>query len=139
MKDFMRYIATGCIAFTFSCAFALFFSQWGVFPPFNGSMVVGMMLISTAIMTLIYLTHLLPIENALVARVIELFSVLFVLILAGSIFNFFPFTFYYTMITILIGVLTYIVVTIVIFVGDQTTAQRINTVIQKRKMEEFNE
>lgn len=139
MKNFMRYITAGCISFTFSCIFALIFNYWGIFPPFDEQMVVSMILISSAIIMLIYLTDLLPIENTFIARAIELFSVLFVLILAGGIFNFFPFTFYYTMLVTMIGVLTYAVVTIIFFVSDKTSAQRINTVIQKRKMEEFNE
>ena len=35
MKEFMRYIATGCVSFTFSCIFYLFFSLLTIFPPLD--------------------------------------------------------------------------------------------------------
>ena len=94
MKDFMRYIATGCISFTFSCIFYLLFSLLGIFPPINEQMVIDMLFISIAIMSLIYLSHLLPIENPFISRLLELISVLFVLFIAGSLLNIFPFTLY---------------------------------------------
>ena len=139
MKDFMRYIATGCISFTFSCIFYLLCSLFSIFPSFTEQMVVNMLFISIAIMLLIYLTHLLPIENSFIARLLELFSVLLVLFFAGSIIKLFPFTPFYIFSILTVGVLTYIAVIIVIFIGDQASARRINTVIQNRKEEEFHE
>ena len=68
MKDFMRYIATGCISFTFSCIFYLLCSLSGIFPPLTEQMVIDMMFISIAIISLIYLSHLLPIETPVLAR-----------------------------------------------------------------------
>lgn len=139
MKNFMRYIATGCISFTFSCIFYLLFSFLGIFPTFTEQMVINIMAISIVIMLLIYLTHLLPINNGFIARLLELFSVLLVLILAGSVFDIFPFTPFYIFSILMIGILTNLVVITVIFIGDQASANRINTVIQKRKTEGFHE
>lgn len=135
----MRYIATGCISFTFSCIFYLLFSFLGIFPPFTEQMMINMIIISIVIILLIYLSHLLPIENPFFARLLELILVLLVLVFAGSLFNLFPFTLYYMLPILTIGVLTNLVVIIVIFIGDQASANRINTVIQKRKMEGFHE
>lgn len=139
MKDFMRYITAGCIAFTFSCIFYLFCSLLGLFPPFIEQMVVNMLFISIVIMLLIYLIHLLPLDNLFIVRLLELFAVLLVPALAGSTFNMFPFTFSYIFPTLSIGILTYFTVISVVFIGDQASAKRINNVIQKRKTEVFHE
>ncbi|QUW22409.1 hypothetical protein JSQ81_02135 [Sporosarcina sp. Marseille-Q4063] len=139
MKDFMRYIAASCISFTFSTIFYLFFSFRSIFPPFTEQMVAKMLVISIAIIVLIYMVHLLPIENPFFLRLLELSSVLFVLVFAGRFFTIYPFTPYYTFFVVVIGILTYAVVIIVIFLGEQVSARRINSVIQKRKMEGFNE
>lgn len=139
MKDFMRYIATGCISFTFSCIFYLLCSFSGIFPPIIEQMVIDMMFISIAIISLIYLSHLLPIETPVLARLLELILVLLVLIFAGSLLNLFPFTLYIMLPILTIGVLTYLAVIIVIFIGDQASANRINAVIQNRKTEGFHD
>ncbi|MBO1911639.1 hypothetical protein J4G37_43470, partial [Microvirga sp. 3-52] len=94
---------------------------------------------SIAIILMMYMVHLLPFDNPLLFRLLELFSVLLVLILAGSFFSIYPFTSYYTFFVVIIGIFTYIVVITVIFLGEQASARRINKVIQKRKMEGFNE
>ena len=135
----MRYIATGCISFTFSCIFYLLCSFSGIFPPIIEQMVIDMMFISIAIISLIYLSHLLPIETPVLARLLELILVLLVLIFAGSLLNLFPFTLYIMLPILTIGVLTYLVVIIVIFIGDQASANRINAVIQNRKTEGFHD
>lgn len=139
MKDFMRYIAASCISFTFSTIFYLLFSFRSIFPPLNEKMVVDMLIISIAIIVLIYMVHLLPIDNPFFLRLLELSSVLFVLVFAGSFFTIYPFNYYYTFFVVVIGILTYIVVITVIFLGEQASARRINKVIQKRKLEGFNE
>ena len=139
MKVFMRYIATGSISFTFSTTFYLLFSLLGIFSPINEQMVINMLYLSIAIMSSIYLMNLLPIENPFILWLLEPFSVLLVLLLAGSIFNMFPLTLYNTFFVMAIGILTYIMVIIVIFMGEQANARRINTVIQKRKLEGLNE
>ena len=133
----MRYIATGCISFTFSCIFYLLFSFLGIFPAITEQLMIDMMFISIAIILLIYLSHLLPIETPLLLRLVELISVLFVLFIGGILFDVFPFTLYFILPIISIGVLTYLVVIIVIFIGDQASAHQINSVIQNRKKEEF--
>ena len=51
----------------------------------------------------------------------------------------YPFTPYNTFFVVVIGILTYIVVIIVIFIGEQASATKINKVIKKRKLEGFNE
>ena len=139
MKEFMRYIAASCVSFTFSIIFYLFFSFWSIFPPLTEQMVINMLIISLAIIFLIYLVHLLPIENSIFVRLLELSSVLFVLVFAGGIFTMYPFTPYDTFFVVVLGILTYIVVIIVIFIGEQTSARKINQVIKKRKLEGFNE
>jgi hypothetical protein len=139
MKDFMRYIAASCISFTFSTIFYLFFSFRNIFPPLNEKMVVDMLIISIAIIVLIYMVHLFPIDNPFILRLLELSSVLFVLVFAGSFFTIYPFNYYYTFFVVVIGILTYIVVITVIFLGEQASARQINKVIQKRKLEGFNE
>ena len=65
MKEFMRYIAASCVSFTFSTIFYLSFSFWSIFPPLTEEVVVNMLLLSMAIIFLIYLVHLLPIENSI--------------------------------------------------------------------------
>jgi hypothetical protein len=137
--NFMRYIAASSISFTFSTIFYLFFSFRSVFPPLTEKMVVNMLVISVTIIVLIYMVHLLPINNPFLLRLLELSSVLLVLVFAGRFFTMYPFTPYYTFFVIVIGILTYIVVIIVIFIGEQASARRINNVIQKRKTEGFNE
>lgn len=139
MKEFMRYIAASCVSFTFSTIFYLFFSFWSIFPPLTEQMVVNMLLLSMAIIFLIYLVHLLPIENSFLLRLLELSSVLFVLVLAGGVLTMYPFIPLNTFFVLVIGILTYIVVIIVIFIGEQTSARQINKVIKKRKLEGFNE
>ena len=133
MINFMRYIAASCISFTFSTIFYLFFSFQSIFPPLTEKMVVNMLVISIAIIVLIYMVHLLPIDNQFLLRMFELASVIFVLIFVGGFFTMYPFTPYYIFFVVVIGILTYIVVIIVIFIGEQASARRINKVIQKRK------
>lgn len=139
MKGFIRYVTIGCISFTFSCTFYLFFSYLGVFSPFNDQMVMTMLFLSIGILFFIYLSNLLPIQNPIILMLLELLSVLLVLIGGGAIFELFPLTFYYIFPTIGIGVLTYVVVITVLFIGDQSTATQINTVIRNRTKEEFYE
>ncbi len=91
MKNFMRYIAASCVSFTFSTIFYLSFSFWSIFPPLTEELVVKMLLISMAIIFLIYLVHLSPFENSFFLRLLELSSVLFVLLLAGGLFTVYPF------------------------------------------------
>lgn len=139
MKNLMRYIAASCVSFTFSTIFYLSFSFRGIFPPLTEEVVVKMLLISMAIIFLIYLVHLLPFENSISLRLLELFSVLFVLVLAGGLFTVYPFTPYNTFFVVVIGLLTYSVVITVIFIGEQASATKINEVIKQRKLEGFNE
>ena len=139
MKEFMRYIAASCVSFTFSTIFYLSFSFWSIFPPFTEQMVVNMLVLSMAIIFLIYLVHLLPIESSILLRLVELFSVLFVLVSAGGFFSLYPFTPSNTFFVVIIGILTYSVVIIVIFIVEQTSARQINKVLKKRKVEGFNE
>lgn len=135
MKEFMQSIATICISFTFSSIFYLFFSRMSIFPPFDEQMVFNMLFISVGITILITLTHLLPIYNLLILRMLEISVVIIVLLLAGKLYGMFPFNQYYTFSVLAIGLLTYVVVITVIFIGDIVSANKINAAIQKRKME----
>jgi hypothetical protein len=138
MDRFKHYISAGCIAFTFSCIYYLLFSSLNVFPPMDAKMVVNMLIISISIMSLIFLTHLLQIQNSLLSRLLELFDVIIVLLLVGFIFNMFPFNWYYITFVVITGLLTYIVVIFVTFMGDQSSANQINSVIA-RKRSDLNE
>ena len=122
MKEIMRYVATGCVSFTFSCIFYLFFSLLTIFPPLDEQTVVYMLFISIGIMSLIYLTHLLPIQNPFISRLLEVFIVLIVLLVASIFFNMVPFQSTYILAVLAIGLLTYIIVIIVLFIGDQADA-----------------
>ena len=130
----MRYIATGCIAFTFSCIFYLLFSYLELFPPFDEQMVMNMLFISIGIMSFIFLLHLLPIQHPLILRMAELAIVIVVLLVAGAFFNMFPLNNVYFFSVIVIGVLTYVIVILVLFIGEQATAKKINLEIRTRKL-----
>ncbi|WP_203248839.1 hypothetical protein [Sporosarcina beigongshangi] len=133
MNRVKHYISAGCISFTFSTLFYLLFSLLEIFPPMKEILIVQMLFISICIMLLIFMTHQLPIQNALILRLIELLDVLVVLLVAGAAFNFFPFNWTTTLFVIAIGVLTYLVVIVVTFMGNQTSAMQINAVIARKK------
>lgn len=133
MNLLKHYISTCCISFTFSSLFYLLFSWLTIFPPMNEALIVHMLVISISIICLIFLTHRLPIQNSLLLRFIELLDVILVLLIAGAVFRMFPFTWDATLAVITTGVLTYIVVIVVIFMGNQQTATEINAVIARKK------
>ena len=128
-----HYISASCISFTFSSLFYLFFSWLKVFPPMDEAMIVHMLIISICIICLIFITHQLPIQNPLILRFIELLDVIIVLLVAGAVFKVFPFTWYDTPFIITTGVLTYIVVIVVTFMGNQMSATQINAAIAGKK------
>lgn len=128
-----HYISTCCISFTFSSLFYLLFSWLTIFPPMNEALIVHMLFISISIICLIFITHRLPFQNSLVLRFIELVDVIIVLLVAGVIFNVFPFNWYATTFVIANGILTYIVVIVLNFMGNQKSATEINAVIARKK------
>jgi hypothetical protein len=130
-----HYISAGCIAFTFSCIFYLLFSFLNLFPPMDAEMVVNMLFISIGIICLIFLTHLLPIKNTLLSRLLELLDVIIVILVAGFVFDMFPFSWPTITFVVTIGLLTYIVVIFMIFMGNQSSAVQINSVIAREKKE----
>ena len=133
MNLLKHYISTSCISFTFSSLFYLLFSLLNIFPPMNEALIVHMLFISISIICLIFITHQLPIQNSLILRFIELLDVIIVLLVAGAVFKIFPFTWDATPFVITTGVLTYIVVIVVIFMGNQKSATEINAVIARKK------
>ena len=139
MKEIMRYISTTCISFTFSSILYLLLSSWNVFPPFDNENVLIMLFLSIAIVFSIFLVNIFPIENLIILRLAELISVLLVLLLGGFIFNIYPFSSIYIFSVITIGVMTYLIVTVIIFTGEQASARAINSAIQKRKLERLND
>ena len=139
MKVFKSYITTGCIAFTFSTVFYLFFSFLTIYSPIDEQMVVNMLFISISIMSLIFLANLLPIHNPLALRIIELIIVISVLLFTGAVFDMFPLTNYYILSLLGIGTLTYAVVIILLFMGEQATAKKINSEIRTRKRRRLDE
>lgn len=136
MSGFIQYIVIGCIAFTCSSIFYLLFSVLSIFPPFNEQMTISMMIITFSIIVLMYIKNLLPIYNPTAMRIIEIVNVLLVLLVAGAVFSIFPFTPYYVLTVTLSGLLTYIVVIIVLFVGNIFNAQEINAAIANKKMDD---
>jgi len=128
-----HYISASCISFTFSSLFYLLFSWLKIFPPMSETMIVHMLLISISIICLIFITHQLPIQNPLILRLIELLDVIIVLLVAGAVFKVFPFTWYDTPFIIITGILTYIVVIVVTFMGNQMSATQINASIAGKK------
>ena len=128
-----HYISASCISFTFSSLFYLLFSWLKIFPPMSETMIVNMLLISISIICLIFITHQLPIQNPLILRLIELLDVIIVLLVAGAVFKIFPFTWYDTPFIITTGILTYIVVIVVTFMGNQMSATQINAAIAGKK------
>lgn len=136
MRRFMQYIATGCISFTFSCVFYLFFSLLTIFPPIDEQLVITLLFISIGIMLFIYLTHLLPVKQPFVSRLLEVLVVLAVLLVASVFFNMVPFQFTYLFAVVAIGLLTYAIVIIVLFIGDLGDAKEINAVIRMREERE---
>lgn len=93
-----------------------------------------MLFISIGIMSFIFLLHLLPIQNPLILRMAELAIVIVVLLVAGAFFNMFPLNNVYFFSVIVIGVLTYVIVILVLFIGEQATAKKINLEIRTRKL-----
>lgn len=139
MKDFMGYIASGCIAFTFSCIFYLLFSYLTIFSPLDEKMVINLLFISISIMSFIFLLNLSPIQSPLTLRIAELIIVIAVLLFAGAFFDMFPFNSIYPYSVIGIGVLTYAFVIIVLFISEQLTAKKINSEIHTRNRRELDE
>lgn len=133
MNRIRHYISAGCIAFTFSCIFYLLFSFLHVFPPMDVGLIVSMLVISTVIICLIFLTHLLRIQNTYLLRLLELLDVLTVLLIGGFYFDLFPFNWYYITFVLTMGLLSYIVVIIVAIKGNQSSAIQINTIIADGK------
>lgn len=129
MSQIRHYISAGCIAFTFSCIFYLLFSFLNIFPPMDVEMIVSMLVISTVIICLIFLTHLLRIQNPYLLRLLELLDVLSVLLVCGLYFDMFPFNWYYITFVLTTGLLSYIVVIIVSIKNNQLSAIQINTII----------
>ncbi|WP_342504941.1 hypothetical protein [Sporosarcina sp. FSL K6-2383] len=133
MNLLKHYISTSCISFTFSCLFYLLFSLLTIFPTMNEALIIHMLFISISINGLIFFTHRLPIQNSLLLRFIELLDVIIVLLVAGALFNIFPFTWHVTTFVVATGVLTYFIVIIVIFMGNQKSAIQINAAIARKK------
>ncbi|MFC5587639.1 hypothetical protein ACFPRA_01785 [Sporosarcina soli] len=135
MDQLKHYISVACISFTFSILFYLLFSWLDIFPPMGEALIAQMLVISICIIILIFVTHQLPIQNTLILRLIEFLYVVIVLLIAGGFFNLFPFTWSTTSFVIATGVLTYLVVIIVTFMGNQSSAMQINAVIARKKRE----
>lgn len=132
MQKLMGYIKTGSVSFTFSCLLYLFFSELSIFPPFSNQMVFNMLSITAAILILVYLTNLLPIEHAFTIYVLELLSVILVLLSASFFFNFYPFHIQYLLPILFIGFMTYIIVFTIFFISNRKSAEHINSLIKKR-------
>lgn len=139
MKNFMQYIVVICISFTFSSVFYILFSTLSIFPSLEEQMLVNMLFISIGITILMMVTHSLPIQSLFLVRILEMSVLIIVLLAAGKFFRVFPLNLYNTSFVLVTGLLTYVVVLLVTFVGDVMSANKINTTLQMRKMEHFHE
>lgn len=139
MKNFMQYIVVICISFTFSSVFYILFSTFSIFPSLDEQMLVNMLFISIGITILMMVTHSLPIQSLFLVRILEMSVLIIVLLAAGKFFRVFPLNLYNTSFVLVTGLLTYVVVLLVTFVGDVMSANKINTTLQMRKMEHFHE
>lgn len=132
MNKFTRYIINGCISFTFSCLFYLFFSYLNIFPPFDEEMLIHMFLISLGIISFIAVMNLFSIQSLILSRFLEVFIVLAVLFLVGAILKMFPLNWYYSSFVIITGLLTYIIVIIISFINNRMSARQINAAIRSK-------
>lgn len=135
MKKLMQYTIVACISFTFSCILYLIFSLLSIFPPFDEQLLITLLFISVGIMTLIYLTHLLPIEHPFAIRMLEIFVVIFVLFTAIKFFNMVPARSIYVLYVMAMGLIIYIIVNAVQFTANQADAEKINSAIRTQKKE----
>lgn len=133
MVKFTQYIIYGCISFTFSCLFYLFFSYLDIFPPFDEEALIHMSFVSFGITSLIALIHLFSIQSLIVLHFLEFTIVLAVLFLAGAVLNMFPLNWYYSIFAMMIGLLTYAIVITISFINNRASARQINDSIRKRK------
>lgn len=136
MKEFKVYLTAFTMSFTFSCIFYLLFSYIDVFHSFDENTLITMLFVSLSITTLIFLSHRLTIRSSLMLRVSECLIIVGILLIAGRYFGMFPFTPFYITAVVSIGLLTYTVVLVVSYIGDQASAKKINSVIQSKTMEE---
>lgn len=133
MNQLKQYLAIGCISFTFCTVFYLLFRFMNIFPPLSEDLVIKMLFISISITGLIGMTHLLPIQNSLVLRFLEMLNITIVLLIAGAFFNLFPFNWFNIVFAITTGLLTYFMVIIITFMGNKTSATQINHAIALKK------
>lgn len=139
MKSLMQHVIIICISFTFSTILYLCLSLSAIFPPFDEQMLLNMLFISIGITLFMIITHSLPIQNLFVIRLLEITVIILVLLTAGKIFDLFPVNRYYTSFVLAIGLVTYVLVLLIAFVGDIMSANEINTTIRNKKREQFYE
>jgi|SRR5690625_1182315 len=132
MKKVTQSIVIGCISFTFSCLFYLFFSYLNIFPIFNEVLLIQILLVSLGITCLIALLNLVCIQNLILLRFFEMIIVITVLFLAGFFLKMFPINWYYSSFVVITGLLTYAAVILITFMGNRASARQINASIRAR-------
>ncbi|MBE1554714.1 hypothetical protein [Sporosarcina limicola] len=133
MNNLFLHIVFGCISFTVSTIFYLLFSSFSTFPPLKEQMAFNILIISFSITCLMYLKNLLPFNHPVVSKLFEIFNVVIVLLVAGTVFKIFPFNWANSLAVILIGLMTYAVVMIVGYGANLFDAKKINLAIQSKK------
>ncbi len=139
MNKVAEYVMIGCISFTFSCLFYLFFSLFNIFPSFNEMMLIYILLISLGITCFIALLNLFSFQNPALLRFLEMIIVITVLFLAGVFLKMFPLNWYYSGFVIITGLLTYTSVIMITFIGNRASAQQINDSIRAKERHIQNE
>lgn len=133
MNKITQYIVIGCISFTFSCLFYLLFSYLKIFSPFDEKMLINMLLVSVGIISLISLINLFSIQSLMVLRFFEIIIVVSVLFLSGILLKMFPLNWYYSGFVMITGLLTYVIVIIISFIGNRASARQINASIRSNQ------
>ncbi|PID14517.1 hypothetical protein CSV63_12120 [Sporosarcina sp. P34] len=133
MKNLLLYISGACFAFTFSTIVYSLFRLLGIFPPLTEKMTLSILLISIVITVLIWLSHLLPLENPMWGYAVEASCVMTVMIVAGAFFNLYPFGLYNVVMAVLVGLIAYGSVISLIYLHNKADEMKINHMILQRR------
>ncbi|PIC82963.1 DUF3021 family protein [Sporosarcina sp. P1] len=139
MKNLLLYISGACFAFTFSTIVYSLFRLLGIFPPLTEKMTLSMLVISIVITILIWLSHLLPLENPIWVYAVEASCVMTVMIVAGAFFDLYPFGLYNLVMAVLVGLIAYGSVIVLIYLNNKADELKINHTILQRRNRDAND
>ncbi|WP_153731450.1 DUF3021 family protein [Sporosarcina obsidiansis] len=138
MNRAMIYLGAACFAFTFSSIFYYIFRLFNIFPLMTEEMIVSLFIISCLITILIFLSHQLPIDRPLLIHLIEIVCVIVVLLIAGAVFEVYPFHAYYIGTVALCGLFAYTFVIIMIYMNNKVAEREINQSITQQKRSDLD-